>query len=39
MEDFEWTVVNEGHLLDAMVGHKPVGKLISLHPVVFFLCS
>lgn len=26
MEDIEWTVVNEGQLLDAMVGHKPVGK-------------
>ncbi|KAH1000653.1 MRG/MORF4L-binding protein [Dendroctonus ponderosae] len=25
MEDIEWTVVNEGQLLDAMVGHKPVG--------------
>ncbi|CAG9764756.1 unnamed protein product [Ceutorhynchus assimilis] len=25
MEDIEWNVVNEGQLLDAMVGHKPVG--------------
>ncbi|KAJ8963757.1 hypothetical protein NQ317_011900 [Molorchus minor] len=27
MEDFEWNVVNEGQLLDAMVGHKPVVSL------------
>lgn len=26
MDDFEWNVVNEGHLLESMVGHKPVGK-------------
>lgn len=26
MDDFEWNVVHEGQLLDAMVGHKPVGK-------------
>ncbi|XP_018320858.1 MRG/MORF4L-binding protein [Agrilus planipennis] len=25
MEDFEWNVSNEIHLLEAMVGHKPVG--------------
>ncbi|KAF7268610.1 hypothetical protein GWI33_018300 [Rhynchophorus ferrugineus] len=25
MDDIEWNVVNEGQLLDAMVGHKPVG--------------
>lgn len=36
MEDFEWTVVNEGHLLDAMVGHKPIGKLKSFRPVSCF---
>ncbi|XP_030750321.1 MRG/MORF4L-binding protein [Sitophilus oryzae] len=24
-EDIEWNVINEGQLLDAMVGHKPVG--------------
>jgi MRG-binding protein len=29
MEDIEWTVVNEGQLLDAMVGHKPVGTYVS----------
>lgn len=23
--DFEWNVFHEGQLLDAMVGHKPVG--------------
>lgn len=28
MEDFEWTAVNESKLLEAMVGHKPVGKLL-----------
>lgn len=27
-EDFNWTVHYEGQLLDAMVGHKPVGKLL-----------
>lgn len=27
MDDFEWTAVNESKLLEAMVGHKPVGKL------------
>lgn len=26
MEEIEWNVVNEGQLLAAMVGHKPVGK-------------
>lgn len=25
MDDFEWNVFHEGQLLDAMVGHKPVG--------------
>lgn len=25
MDDIEWNVVNEGQLLDAMVGHKPIG--------------
>ncbi|XP_017778097.1 PREDICTED: MRG/MORF4L-binding protein [Nicrophorus vespilloides] len=25
MDDFEWNVVNESHLLESMVGHKPVG--------------
>lgn len=28
MEEFEWNVVHEGQLLDAMVGHKPVGMFI-----------
>lgn len=37
MEEFEWTVVNEGHLLDAMVGHKPVGKLKIPYPVLIFI--
>lgn len=27
MDEFEWNVVHEGQLLDAMVGHKPVGEL------------
>lgn len=31
MDDFEWNVVNEGYLLDAMVGHKPVGKQSLYH--------
>lgn len=29
MDDFEWNVVHESQLLDAMVGHKPVGRLYS----------
>lgn len=28
MDDIEWTVVNESRLLEAMVGHKPVGMFI-----------
>lgn len=29
MEDIEWNVIHEGELLDAMVGHKPVGIKVS----------
>lgn len=29
MEEIEWNVVNEGQLLAAMVGHKPVGKWLN----------
>lgn len=33
MDEFEWNVYHEGQLLDAMVGHKPVGRYKS----VFFV--
>lgn len=38
MDDIEWTIANEGQLLDAMVGHKPVGKLINLKLQFSFEC-
>nr|CAI5818095.1 unnamed protein product [Callosobruchus analis] len=37
MDEFEWTVVNEGHLLDAMVGHKPVG--VNKYFQMAFICD
>ncbi|CAH1116725.1 unnamed protein product [Phaedon cochleariae] len=37
MEDFEWNVVNEGQLLDAMVGHKPVG--VNKYFQMAFICD
>lgn len=44
MDDFEWNVVNEGHLLDAMVGHKPVGmyllnRVLRRTHIFFFRCK
>lgn len=33
MDEFEWNVAHEGQLLDAMVGHKPVGIFISKYDV------
>ncbi|CAH1976716.1 unnamed protein product [Acanthoscelides obtectus] len=37
MEEFEWTVVNEGYLLDAMAGHKPVG--VNKYFQMAFICD
>ncbi|CAH1114576.1 unnamed protein product [Psylliodes chrysocephalus] len=37
MEEFEWNVVYEGQLLDAMVGHKPVG--INKYFQMAFICD
>ncbi|KAJ8952845.1 hypothetical protein NQ314_007451 [Rhamnusium bicolor] len=37
MDDFEWNVVNEGQLLDAMVGHKPVG--VNKYFQMAFICD
>ncbi|KAJ8925572.1 hypothetical protein NQ315_009412 [Exocentrus adspersus] len=37
MEDFEWNVVNEGQLLDAMAGHKPVG--VNKYFQMAFICD
>ncbi|XP_072378638.1 uncharacterized protein MrgBP [Diabrotica undecimpunctata] len=37
MDEFEWTVVHEGQLLDAMVGHKPVG--INKYFQMAFICD
>ncbi|KAG5890185.1 hypothetical protein JTB14_010649 [Gonioctena quinquepunctata] len=37
MDDFQWNVVNEGQLLDAMVGHKPVG--VNKYFQMAFICD
>ncbi|KAI4469164.1 mrg-binding protein [Holotrichia oblita] len=37
MEDFEWNVFHEGQLLDAMVGHKPVG--VNKYFQMAFICD
>ncbi|KAJ3647732.1 hypothetical protein Zmor_019594 [Zophobas morio] len=37
MEEFEWTVVNEGQLLESMVGHKPVG--VNKYFQMAFICD
>ncbi|XP_044745360.1 MRG/MORF4L-binding protein-like [Coccinella septempunctata] len=37
MDDIEWTIVNEGQLLDAMVGHKPVG--LNKHFQMALICE
>ncbi|GJQ80159.1 MrgBP [Trypoxylus dichotomus] len=37
MDDFEWNVFHEGQLLDAMVGHKPVG--INKYFQMAFICD
>ncbi|CAG9859054.1 unnamed protein product [Phyllotreta striolata] len=37
MEEFEWNVVYEGQLLDAMVGHKPVG--VNKYFQMAFICD
>ncbi|KAL3287696.1 hypothetical protein HHI36_002162 [Cryptolaemus montrouzieri] len=37
MDDIEWTIANEGQLLDAMVGHKPVG--VNKYFQMAFICE
>ncbi|RZC33692.1 Eaf7 domain containing protein [Asbolus verrucosus] len=37
MDEFEWNVINEGQLLDAMVGHKPVG--VNKYFQMAFICD
>lgn len=36
-DEFEWNVVHEGQLLDAMVGHKPVG--VNKYFQMAFICD